>query len=200
MLGAQVVAGCWSKPWTNNQQRLETKKNQHNLRFLCLCRNLTRGVCIIHISTFHVSGGLTLFIHEPAHPNARAKGQKLFHFSFLKRKSGLVVNSNTLLSYQEDLSGLGCRTIVSHFHCSTSLWYSQITPITWTGNILSPIYILSRRNELLHVLCRRHLLRKRFLSIWYNTNSNFNDYTLIRTRRKGQTSVSGGEDQGALGQ
>ena len=134
--------------------------------------------------------------------NVRANGQKLFHISFLKRKSGQVVNSNTLLSYHEDLSGLGCRTIVSHFHCSRSLWSSQIT----YQQIISSILFTSSRGEMnkLHVLCCRQLLRKRFL-IWYNTTSNFNDYTLIRRRRKsqrykGQTSVSGGEDQGALGQ
>ena len=120
--------------------------------------------------------------------NVRANGQKLFHISFLKRKSGQVVNSNTLLSYHEDLSGLGCRTIVSHFHCSRSLWSSQITPIASTDNILSYIHLFEEKWTscmcfVMDICSANELLR--FL-IWYNTTFNFNDYTLIRRRRKSQ--------------
>ena len=69
---------------------------------------------------------------------------------------------------------------------SRSLWSSQMAPIA-SIEVISSILFTSSRGEMnkLHVLCCRQLLRKRFL-IWYNTTFNFNDYTLIRRRRKSQ--------------
>ena len=126
------------------QQPATTGRNQHNLRFfVSLQKSYAWRLYYLYSKHYEINTDFkgkvasrehlnTIWMTEDvytAHPNATAKGQKLFHISFLKSKSGQVVNSNTLLSYQEDLSGLGCRTIVSHFHCSTSLRSSQITPI-----------------------------------------------------------------------
>ena len=174
-----MLAAKFWRALPNNQQRLEEISTI--CAYLCLCRSVTRGVCIIHISTeskhheintafkgkvasrehlntiwrtedvytWSIYGGLSLFIHEPAHPNARAKGQKLFHISFLKMKSGPVVNSNTLLSYQEDLSGLGCGTIVPHFHCSAQGHCDPLKSHQLHQQIISyPILSTSFRGEM----------------------------------------------------